>query len=73
MTDLVNIYNFYLYWHYERPWHPTRIVCKVIAADGEQKAASALRDAAEVMSLSSAALQLRYLQVLFIKHFTRGC
>ena len=36
---------------------------QVIAADGEQKAASALREAAEVMSESSAALQLRYLQV----------
>ena len=38
---------------------------KVIAADGEQKAASALRDAAEVISESSAALQLRYLQVKY--------
>ncbi len=35
---------------------------KVIAADGEQKAAQALKDAADVMSVSSAALQLRYLQ-----------
>ena len=36
---------------------------QVIAADGEQKAAKALRDAAEVISQSGSALQLRYLQV----------
>ena len=36
---------------------------KVIAADGEQKAATALRDAADVMSSTPVALQLRYLQV----------
>ena len=45
-------------------WHP--FIRKVIAADGEQKAAKALRDAAEVMSQSSSALQLRYLQVYFL-------
>lgn len=37
---------------------------KVIAAEGEQKASRALKDAADVMSHSSAALQLRYLQTL---------
>ena len=37
---------------------------KVIAAEGEQRASLALREAAEVMSQSSAALQLRYLQTL---------
>jgi erythrocyte band 7 integral membrane protein len=36
---------------------------KVIAAEGEQKASKALKDASDVMSLSPAALQLRYLQV----------
>ncbi|RWS23962.1 band 7 protein-like protein [Leptotrombidium deliense] len=37
---------------------------KVIAAEGEQKASRALKEAAEVMSQSPAALQLRYLQTL---------
>jgi len=45
----------------------------VIAADGEQKAAKALRDAAEVMSQSSSALQLRYLQVHFLSRGTPFC
>lgn len=37
---------------------------KVIAAEGEQKASRALREASEVLCESSAALQLRYLQTL---------
>jgi len=37
---------------------------KVIAAEGEQKASRALREASEVISDSSSALQLRYLQTL---------
>ncbi|XP_011172823.1 band 7 protein AGAP004871 isoform X3 [Solenopsis invicta] len=37
---------------------------KVIAAEGEQKASRALREASEVISDSPAALQLRYLQTL---------
>jgi len=37
---------------------------KVIAAEGEQKASRALREAADVIGDSSAALQLRYLQTL---------
>lgn len=37
---------------------------KVIAAEGEQKASKALRNAAEVISMSPQALQLRYLQTL---------
>ena len=37
---------------------------KVIAAEGEQKASRALRNAAEVISVSPQALQLRYLQTL---------
>lgn len=36
---------------------------KVIAAEGEQKASKALREASEVIGGSPAALQLRYLQV----------
>lgn len=36
---------------------------KVIAAEGEQKASRALREASEVIGGSPAALQLRYLQV----------
>ncbi|XP_059093416.1 band 7 protein AGAP004871-like isoform X1 [Tigriopus californicus] len=37
---------------------------KVIAAEGEQKASRALKEASEVIAESSAALQLRYLQTL---------
>ncbi|XP_076049101.1 band 7 protein AGAP004871-like isoform X1 [Oratosquilla oratoria] len=37
---------------------------KVIAAEGEQKASHALKQAAEVISQSPAAIQLRYLQTL---------
>jgi len=36
----------------------------VIAAEGEQASARALKEAADVMSSSSSALQLRYLQTL---------
>ncbi len=36
---------------------------KVIAAEGEQKASRALREAADVIAASPSALQLRYLQV----------
>ncbi|XP_077527987.1 band 7 protein AGAP004871-like [Haemaphysalis longicornis] len=37
---------------------------KLIAAEGEQKASRALKEAADTMALSPAALQLRYLQTL---------
>ena len=37
---------------------------KVIAAEGEQKASRALKEASEIISDSPAALQLRYLQTL---------
>ncbi|CAF4293229.1 unnamed protein product, partial [Adineta steineri] len=37
---------------------------KVIAAEGEQKASRALKDAADVIMQSPTALQLRYLQTL---------
>merc|ERR1711971_1051588 len=37
---------------------------KVIAAEGEQKASRALKEASEVIAQSSSALQLRYLQTL---------
>merc|ERR1711973_175995 len=37
---------------------------KVIAAEGEQKASRALREASDVITESAAALQLRYLQTL---------
>ena len=39
---------------------------QVIAAEGEQKASRALREASEVIGDSPAALQLRYLQVNII-------
>lgn len=41
---------------------------KVIAAEGEQKASRALREASEVIGDSPAALQLRYLQVMLKTH-----
>jgi erythrocyte band 7 integral membrane protein len=37
---------------------------KVVAAEGEQKASVALKDAADVIMQSPIALQLRYLQTL---------
>lgn len=37
---------------------------KVVAAEGEQKASRALKEAADVLSSSPAAIQLRYLQTL---------
>merc|ERR1711934_667344 len=37
---------------------------KVIAAEGEQKASSALKEASDIISESPSALQLRYLQTL---------
>ncbi|CAG2177055.1 unnamed protein product [Oppiella nova] len=37
---------------------------KVIAAEGEQRASRALKEAADVISESPSALQLRYLQTL---------
>ncbi len=37
---------------------------KVIAAQGEHKASRSLRDAADVLSESTSAIQLRYLQTL---------
>ncbi|GFT34167.1 stomatin-2 [Trichonephila clavipes] len=39
-------------------------VSQVIAAEGEQRASRALKDAADVISDSPGALQLRYLQTL---------
>lgn len=49
------------------------IAIQVIAAEGEQKASRALRDASDVIADAPSALQLRYLQVrlsahLHIKH-----
>lgn len=46
---------------------------KVIAAEGEQKASRALREASEVISDSPAALQLRYLQVYDFTALYRLC
>jgi len=37
---------------------------QVIAAEGEQKASIALKEASDIISESPAALQLRYLQTL---------
>ena len=39
---------------------------KVIAAEGEQKASRALKEASEIIAESSSALQLRYLQVHYL-------
>lgn len=46
---------------------------KVIAAEGEQKASRALREASEIIGDSPAALQLRYLQVFFLPPFFFFC
>lgn len=46
---------------------------KVIAAEGEQKASRALREASEVIGDSPAALQLRYLQVGAMTPSIRVC
>lgn len=47
----------------------------MIAAEGEQKASRALREASEVIGDSPAALQLRYLQVkqfvTFVNHYDK--
>lgn len=51
---LIHFYNFFAF---------EICVMKVIAAEGEQKASRALREASEVIGDSPAALQLRYLQV----------
>ena len=40
------------------------LVLQVIAAEGEQKASSALRAASEIIACSPSAMQLRYLQTL---------
>lgn len=45
---------------------------QVIAADGELNAARALKEAAETISQSSTAMQLRYLQTLNIIAAERG-
>ena len=44
---------------------------QVIAAEGEQKASRALREASEVIADSSSALQLRYLQVCFSQWYEK--
>ena len=43
--------------------HHDIMPCQVIAAEGEQKASRALREASNTIAESSSALQLRYLQV----------
>ena len=45
------------------PCSPHCPYLQVIAADGEQKAARALKEASETIAESSSAMQLRYLQV----------
>lgn len=46
--------------------HINNVLCllQIIAAEGEQKASRALKEAADVMMESPAAIQLRYLQTL---------
>ena len=53
-------------------WRCGLLPFQVIAAEGEQKASRALREASEVISESSSALQLRYLQVLLTYLLTRS-
>jgi hypothetical protein len=51
----------------------TYVICQVIAAQGEQKASKSLAEASQVMAQSSAALQLRYLQVRDMLCQVFGC
>lgn len=44
--------------------HTVHIFLQVITAKGEQNASRALKEAADIMSQSPAAIQLRYLQTL---------
>ena len=44
--------------------HDVNNGAQVIAAEGEQKASRALKEASDIISESPAALQLRYLQTL---------
>ena len=44
--------------------HDANNDAQVIAAEGEQKASRALKEASDIISESPAALQLRYLQTL---------
>lgn len=44
--------------------HDVNNDAQVIAAEGEQKASRALKEASDIISESPAALQLRYLQTL---------
>ena len=57
---------FCFQWH--KCIHPYRLFAgyslQVIAAEGEQKASRALKEAADVMNESPSAIQLRYLQTL---------
>ena len=46
---------------------------KVIAAEGEQKASRALKEASDVIGDSPAALQLRYLQVRYVSRVGGTC
>ena len=52
-----------LYHIIQNYWYHQLLYMQVIAAEGEQKASRALREAAEIVSESPAAIQLRYLQV----------
>ena len=56
---IIIILFYYNYYFIIIPLFP-----QVIAAEGEEKASRALRQAAEIMSECPAALQLRYLQTL---------
>ena len=45
-------------------FHNSQLPIQVIAAEGEHKSSRALKDAADILSESSSAIQLRYLQTL---------
>lgn len=50
---------------HDNHFYPVSRYLKVIAADGEMRASKALREASQIIEQSPAALQLRYLQVMF--------
>jgi len=65
LDDVINHYiNFFSFSSKAEASREAR--AKVIAAEGEQKASHALREASEIIGDSPAALQLRYLQVCFV-------
>ena len=61
-------FAYRIYSHFTQQCIHLNCWLQVIAAEGEQKASRALKEASEVIAQSSSALQLRYLQVTIWKN-----